>query len=167
MLSKLVKNGSLGRVVEYETHFDRHRPTVPANSTPWKTKVMPGSGAIYDLGAHLLDQPVHLFGVPDKVTGFIGTQREGDTGGFEDSFTVLLHYKSGLLVTAKAAVVSPEENQLRFWVRGDKGSYKKYHLDVQEEQLKQGIRPGDKGYGQEPSNRYGMFSINASCTTVC
>jgi predicted dehydrogenase len=120
--------------------------------------VIPASGAIYDLGTHLLDQAVHLFGVPEKVTGFIGSQREGNTSGFEDSFTVLLHYKSGLLVTAKAAVVSPEENQLRFWVRGEKGSFKKYHLDIQEDQLKAGIRPGDKEYGQEPSDRYGMFS---------
>lgn len=155
-LSKLVKNGSLGRVVEYETHFDRHRPELPANSTSWKTKPGPASGAIFDLGAHLLDQAVHLFGVPQRVTGFIGSQRENNHTGLEDSFTTLLHYDNGLMVTAKAAVVSPEEKQLRFWVRGEKGSFKKYHLDIQEDQLKAGIRPGDSGYGLEPSDRYGM-----------
>jgi predicted dehydrogenase len=111
-------------VVEYESHFDRHRPVAP-NSDSWKYKVQPASGAIYDLGAHLLDQTVYLFGLPERVTGFVGSQRENNTTGFEDSFTVLLHYKSGLLATVKAAVVSPEERQLRFWVRGDKGSFKK------------------------------------------
>lgn len=125
-LSKLVKNGSLGRVVEFETHFDRHRPQEPSpDVSKWKNKVIPGGSAIYDLGAHLLDQAVHLLGKPERVTGFIGSQREVNTSGFEDSFTVLLHYPKGVLVTAKAGVVSPEEEQLRFWVRGEKGSFKK------------------------------------------
>lgn len=123
-LSKLVKNGTLGRVVEYETHFDRYRPVIP-NTDSWKYKVLPAGGAIYDLGTHLLDQVVYLFGLPQQVTGFVGSQREVNPTGFEDSFTVLLHYNSGLLVTAKCSVVSPEEKQLRFWVRGDKGSFKK------------------------------------------
>jgi predicted dehydrogenase len=104
-----------------------------------------------------LDQAVHLLGKPDRVTGFVGSQRAVNTSGFEDSFTVLLHYKSGLLVTAKAGVVSPEEEQLRFWVRGENGSYKKFHLDCQEDQLKSGMKPSDNGYGREPSERYGMF----------
>lgn len=88
---------------------------------------MPGGGAIYDLGAHLIDQAVHLFGLPLKITGFIGCQREVKVEGFADSFTVLLHY-DGLLVTAKSSVISPEENQLRFWARGDKGSFKKVRI---------------------------------------
>lgn len=125
-LSKLVKNGSLGRISEFETHFDRHRPEEPAAGvSKWKNKVIPGGSAIYDLGAHLLDQAVHLLGLPKRVTAFIGTSRAVNTSGFEDSFTVLLHYANGTLVTAKATVVSPEEDQLRFWVRGEKGSFKK------------------------------------------
>lgn len=125
-VSKLVKSGSLGRVVEFETHFDRHRPEEPsADASKWKNKVVPGGSAIYDLGSHLLDQAVHLLGKPERVTGFLGSQREVNSSGYEDSFTVLLHYKNGPLVTAKAAVVSPEVEQLRFWVRGDKGSYRK------------------------------------------
>ena len=124
-LSKLVKNGSLGRIAEFQTHFDRHRPQEPAaDASKWKNKVIPGGSAIYDLGTHLLDQAVHLLGLPDRVTAFIGSQREVNTSGFEDSFTVLLHYKNGALVTAKAGVVSPEEEQLRFWVRGEKGREK-------------------------------------------
>ncbi|EAW12594.1 putative NAD binding Rossmann fold oxidoreductase [Aspergillus clavatus NRRL 1] len=157
-LSKLVKNGSLGRVVEFETHFDRHRPEEPAvDASKWKNKVIPGGSAIYDLGTHLLDQAVHLMGMPERVTAFVGSQRAVNTSGFEDSFTVLLHYKNGLLVTAKAGVVSPEVEQLRYWVRGEKGSFKKFHLDIQEDQLKAGMRPGDNGYAREPSDRYGTL----------
>ncbi|KAJ5184006.1 hypothetical protein N7492_001622 [Penicillium capsulatum] len=158
-LSKLVKNGSLGRISEFETHFDRHRPEEPAESaSKWKNKVIPGGSAIYDLGTHLLDQAVHLLGLPKRVTAFIGSSRAVNTSGFEDSFTVLLHYANGTLVTAKATVVSPEEEQLRFWVRGEKGSFKKFHLDIQEDQLKAGIKPQDNGYGREPSERYGTLT---------
>ncbi|KAI9369690.1 hypothetical protein BJX61DRAFT_133587 [Aspergillus egyptiacus] len=158
-LTKLVTNGSLGRVVEFETHFDRHRPEEPAPTvSKWKNKVVPGGSALHDLGSHLLDQAVHLLGKPDRITGFVGSQREVNTSGYEDSFTVLLHYNKGVLVTAKAAVVSCEEEQLRFWVRGDKGSFKKFHLDCQEEQLKAGMKPGDSGYGREPSERYGTLT---------
>ncbi|KAF3027434.1 hypothetical protein E8E15_009150 [Penicillium rubens] len=158
-LSKLVKNGSLGRISEYETHFDRHRPEEPASdSHKWKNKVIPGGSAVYDLGTHLLDQAVHLLGLPARVTGFIGSARASNTSSYEDSFTVLLHYANGTMVTAKATVVSPEDEQLRFWVRGDKGSFKKYHLDIQEDQLKAGIMPQDKGYGREPSERYGALT---------
>ncbi|KAJ5317671.1 hypothetical protein N7508_002179 [Penicillium antarcticum] len=158
-LSKLIKNGSLGRISEFETHFDRHRPQEPAaDSHKWKNKVIPGGSAIYDLGAHLLDQAYVLFGLPQRVTGFIGSAREVNASGFEDAFTVLLHYANGTMVTAKATVVSPEDEQLRFWVRGDNGSFKKFYLDIQEDQLKAGIMPADNGYGREPSERYGTLT---------
>ena len=123
-LSRLLKENILGRVVEFETHFDRYRPEMPA-AGGWKTKPLPGGGAVYDLGTHLIDQVVVSFGLPDSITGFSGSQREHNPEGVEDSCTVLLHYNSGLLATVKAAVVSPEIEQLRFWVRGDQGSYRK------------------------------------------
>lgn len=153
-LSKCIKNDSLGRVVEFETHFDRHRPETPADS--WKLE-QPAGAVIYDLGTHLMDQVVHLYGLPKRITGFLGTQREHNPAGFIDSCTVLLHY-DGMLATVKAGVVSPEVNQLRYWVRGAKGSFKKYHLDCQEDQLKAGKKPGDDGFGQEPRERYGVLN---------
>ena len=173
-LSKLLKAGTLGRVVEFETHFDRHRPETPSGG--WKTKPLPGGGGIYDLGTHLIDQVYVLFGLPDRITGFVGSQRERNPEGVDDSCTVLLHYDSGLLATVKAGVVSPEVNQLRYWVRGEKGSYKKassspplalgcsltlsqFHLDCQEDQLKAGKKPGDAGFGIEPKDRAGTLTF--------
>ncbi|KIW16719.1 hypothetical protein PV08_03908 [Exophiala spinifera] len=156
-LKKYIQDGSLGRVVEFESHFDRHRPGPPANT--WKAHPTPGNSAVYDLGTHLMDQVVHLFGMPERVTGFVGSQRAENPTGLEDSCTVLLHYP-GMLATVKAGVVSPEVQQLRFWVRGVNGSFKKFHLDPQEDQLrKQGLGPGDKGYGYEPEARYGTLNI--------
>ncbi|KAM5456242.1 hypothetical protein MaudCBS49596_001263 [Microsporum audouinii] len=157
--AKLIKDGSLGRVVEFETHFDRHRPELTIKKA-WKGKAIPGGGSIYDLGTHLIDQAVHLFGLPNKITGFITAQREINTEDYEDSFTVLLHYDR-LLVTAKSAVISPEEKQLRFWIRGEKGSFKKYHLDPQEDQLQAGIELKDAQYGCEPSDRHGILTTSA------
>lgn len=153
-LSKYISNGSLGRVVEFETHFDRHRPAAPKDN--WKLK-QAGGTAIYDLGTHLIDQVVHLYGLPKRITGFLGSQRQPNPSGFEDSCTVLLHY-DGMLATVKAGVVSPEVNQLRYWVRGVKGSFKKYHLDCQEDQLRAGMKPGDIGFGLEPKERYGILT---------
>ena len=154
-VAKYIENGSLGRVVEFETHFDRHRPEAPSPSS-WKLHQR-GGGAVYDLGTHLIDQLVCLYGLPKKITGFLGSQRTVCTTGSEDAFTILLHY-DGLLATVKAGVISPEVNQLRFWVRGDTGSFKKYHLDCQEDQLKQGMKPGDRGFGLEPKERYGTLN---------
>lgn len=156
-LKKYVDDGKLGRIVEFETHFDRHRPEPPADN--WKAYAAPGTGAVYDLGTHLIDQVVFLFGLPKRITGFVGSQRAINTTGLEDSATVLLHYDDKLLVTVKAGVVSPEVEQLRFWVRGEKGSFKKFHLDPQEDQLrKAGLKPGDKDYGIEPESHHATLN---------
>ena len=151
-LCDTIDEGKLGRVVEFESHFDRHRPEMPT-ATTWKTDPSNYS-AVYDLGTHLMDQIVTLYGLPKRITGFVGTQREGNTTGLEDSFTALLHYRGNLTATVKAGVVSPEAEQLRFWVRGEKGSFKKFHLDPQEDQLKAGIRPGNEGYGDEDEAKW-------------
>lgn len=158
-LRKYIEDGSLGRVVEFETHFDRHRPDMPANTT-WKIVARPGVSVVYDLGSHLMDQVVHLFGIPQRITGFVGTQRENNNSGVADACTILLHYHDGLLATVKAGVVSPETDQLRYWVRGTKGSFRKCHLDPQEDQLKDGLRPGDKGYAIEPEDRHATLNVS-------
>ena len=160
-VQKLINGGAMGRIVEYETHYDRWRPEAPTGT--WKAKPMPGGGAIYDLGTHILDQTVVLFGLPKQVTGFIEQQRAGDTGGFEDSFTVIMRY-DGMLATAKAAVVSPEVNQLRFWIRGDRGSFKKYHIDPQEDHIKAGKGYSEQGFGMEPKDRYGVLTTASGGT---
>jgi hypothetical protein len=121
-LRKIIDEGSLGDIAEFETHFDRHRPDPPAAT--WKAADEPGNESIYDLGTHLIDQVYSLFGLPERVTGFVYRQRKGVEGGSNDSHTVLLHYGQ-MIATVKAGVVSPEVEQLRFWVRGTGGSFRK------------------------------------------
>ncbi|KAI5287501.1 hypothetical protein KEM52_001563, partial [Ascosphaera acerosa] len=157
-LKHLIASNALGRVVDYETHFDRHRPEAPDAATTWKINVIPGGSALYDLGTHMLDQIYHLFGAPARITAFIGTQRAVNPTGYEDAFTVRLEYAGGLVATARSNVISPEEKQLRFWVRGENGSYKKFCLDVQEEQLRAGMAPTDPAFGREPEDRFGVLT---------
>lgn len=116
-------------------------------------------GVIYDLGTHLIDQAYVLFGMPASVTAVFANQRN-DGQEEPDSITVMLQYgNGGPLVTAKAGVMCVETEQLRYWVRGSKGSFKKFHLDVQEDQLKAGLKPGDKGFGIESDDRAGSLVV--------
>lgn len=121
-LKRILTENKLGRVVEFESHYDRYDPTVP----PRDLVDTPGSGVIYDLGTHLFDQILSIYGPPTGVTGFLSHQRERkDSAGPFDACSVLLKYSSGPLVTVKASPISAESDQLRFWVRGTKGSFKK------------------------------------------
>lgn len=122
-LLNLVRQETLGRIVEFETSFDRFIPSGPQGTGSMKGKQEPGEGAVYSLGSHLIDQIVHTFGMPKKVTGFIHRQLQlQPPSDLEDSFTILFRY-NGMLATAKASVMSLQTKQLRFKVRGDKGSY--------------------------------------------
>lgn len=118
-LQKIISEGSLGRLVEFESHFDRD--AMPTVAKP----AQPGAGVIYDLGVHLIDQALVLFGLPRKISGFLMSQAPVNENGVADACTVLLHYDRGLLVTIKASAVSVDTEQLRFWVRGEQGSYLK------------------------------------------
>ncbi|KAJ4175318.1 hypothetical protein NW754_002320 [Fusarium falciforme] len=120
-LQRILAEGSVGRVVEFESHFDRYAPI--SNSTD-DQPVLPGTGVVFDLGTHLIDQATVIFGSPDRVSAFLAAQQEGNHDGPRDACTVLLHYDHGLMVIIKASSVSSDSEQLRFWVRGSLGSYK-------------------------------------------
>jgi predicted dehydrogenase len=120
-LLSLIQAEKIGRVVELESHFDRWSP---APESSWRGELLPGQGVAYDLGTHLIDQIVHAFGVPSAVTGFVSQQRDQGDQGREDACTILLHYDN-MLATVKASALSADREQLRFWVRGDRGSFKK------------------------------------------
>jgi len=155
---KLIADGTLGRVVEFETHFDRYKPVRPET---WKGTlgIAQAGGVVYDLGTHLLDQAYVLFGMPKTVTAIFANQRN-DGEAEPDSISVMLGYgNGGPLVTAKAGVMCIETEQLRYWVRGTEGSFKKFHLDIQEDQLKAGLKPGDKGFGIESEDRSGKLVV--------
>jgi len=151
----------LGDIVEFETHFDRYRNELKDG---WKGESLPGAGQVYDLGSHLIDQAVVLFGRPASVTGFLSNVRALGNLNVDDTFTIFLQYpanasrKYAITVILRAHILSVRSPQLRFVVRGTKGSFVKYGLDVQEDQLK--IMPDPKGifvqsYGREPEDIWG------------
>ena len=156
-------------MVEFETHFDRYKPVRPET---WKgtLSMAQAGGVIYDLGTHLIDQAFVLFGMPKTVTAIFSNQRN-DREEEPDSISVVLGYGiGGPLVTAKAGVMCIETEQLRYWVRGTQGSFKKFHLDVQEDQLKAGLKPGDKAFGIESAERSGTLVLlegGSPKSTIC
>ncbi|KAI2622810.1 NAD(P)-binding protein [Hypomontagnella submonticulosa] len=163
-VQKLLAEGKLGRVVEFETHFDRFRLQ---KSATWKGSLgmAQGGGALYDLGTHLIDQVYVLFGLPRRVFATLACQREGLVSGPQnpdlepDSVTAQFLYDDGMLVFVRIAGVSAEVKQPRFWIRGTKGSYKKFGLDTQEPQLKAGMKTTDAAFGKEDPEWDGKITI--------
>ncbi len=126
----------------YEAHFDRFRPQI---KTGWREVPGPGAGILYDLGAHLIDQSLHLFGMPRAVTADIIAQRAD--AKVDDYFHLVLDYfPLRVILHAATLVVQPGP---RFIVHGDGGSFLKYGIDGQEDALKRGQRPGDPEWGAD------------------
>ncbi|KAH6662645.1 oxidoreductase [Plectosphaerella plurivora] len=160
-LRHLIADGTIGRVVELDTHFDRYRAEKPST---WKGTLGmdQGGGVLYDLGSHLIDQAYVLFGTPRAVYGRLVNQRDGRLDPeTPDSLHAVLSYPDGNIVTVRAGVMSVENPQPRFWVRGTKGSWRKAGLDPQEGQLKAGALPSDTGFGVEDPTDPGTLVVVA------
>jgi scyllo-inositol 2-dehydrogenase (NADP+) len=156
---QLVEQGRLGKLYSFESHFDRYRPQVKKR---WKEEEGPGGGTLWDLGAHLVDQALQLFGMPDSVSADLGKQRPGAQA--VDWFHLVLRYGEMRVILRSGSVV--HEPWPRFVLQGEADAYIKYGLDPQEEQLKAGLRPGMAGWGAEPEERHGRLSRSGSVPTV-
>ena len=147
-LREVLARGTVGRPVYVESHFDRFRPGVRVR---WREQPVPGAGVWVDLGAHLLDQAVQLFGMPDTLQVDMAAQRESAL--VEDYFHAVLRYESGanaplrVVLHASMLAASPAP---RYIVHGTRGSYVKHGVDPQEDALKAGGRPGGAGWGVDP-----------------
>ena len=142
-LQSLLASGELGAIHHFESHFDRPNPQVRVR---WRESAEPGAGLWYDLGPHLLDQALCLFGPPEALSLDLACQREGAL--IDDYFHAQLKYgQTRVLLHASTLVplVGP-----RFTVHGSRGSYLKYGLDTQEASLKAGQRPPAPGWGFDP-----------------
>ncbi|MGZ9113443.1 MAG: oxidoreductase [Brevundimonas sp.] len=135
--------GRLGRIVSFESRFDRYRPQVRDR---WRERDEPGGGLWYDLGPHLIDQALVLFGRPLGVTCVLAVLRDG--GQAVDWAHAVLRYED-LRVVLHADMVSPAHD-LRFVVQGERAAWLKSGLDVQEDQLKVGRPVGAPGWGVDP-----------------
>ncbi|WP_206427807.1 Gfo/Idh/MocA family oxidoreductase [Bacillus sp. FJAT-42376] len=147
----ILSQGLIGRPAVYEAHFDRFETRIDEHA--WREKALPGSGVVYDLGSHLIDQALCLFGEPDEITADIWVQREG--GKADDAFSIRLHYP-GLTADLKSGMLVKEQGP-RFQIHGTMGSFVKYGIDPQEERLKAGRMP-DENLGKETDRDWGILN---------
>jgi len=158
----LVASGELGRVARFESRFERWRPE---RSFGWRESADPdeAGGVLFDLGSHLVDQALHLFGAVTRVYAEVTARRAGAPVD-DDAFVALTHASgvtSHLWMSAIAGQVGP-----RLRLLGDRGAYVKHGLDVQENALRAGERPGGAGWGDEAKERWGLLGVDGAARPV-
>jgi scyllo-inositol 2-dehydrogenase (NADP+) len=153
-VQKLLHEGSLGRLVALESRFDRWRPA-PMTERVWKEKEDSGGGTLLDLGPHLADQALVLFGLPQAVSAEV--LREKDGPGVNDSITIRLRYPELTVTLGANSLTLP--GSPRFHLRGTKGNYWKNGVDPQEAALNRITRIDDPGWGLEPSTAWGVLYV--------
>ncbi|MGR6319725.1 Gfo/Idh/MocA family oxidoreductase [Micromonospora soli] len=159
---RLVEAGELGRVARFESRFERWRPAIKPG---WRESAAPGEagGALFDLGAHLVDQAVQLFGPVTRVYAEVDRRRPGAEVD-DDAFVALTHaggVHSHLWMSAVTAQLGP-----RLRVLGDRAAYTTYGLDPQEAALRAGGRPGTPGWGEVDPDRYGRLGVDGELRAV-
>jgi predicted dehydrogenase len=140
---EILQSGVLGEVSHYECHMDRFRPNVRQR---WREQPGPGSGLWFDLGPHLIDQALHLFGMPQSVNASFAILRQG--GQTDDWAHVQLNYPRLRIVLHSSLLVAG--GGPRSILHGTKASWAKFGGDVQEAQLMAGMMPWDEGFGVDP-----------------
>ena len=141
-IKQVIEEGRLGKVKLFESHIDRFRPEVRVR---WREQNVPGSGLWFDLGPHLIDQTLQLFGLPQSVQGNIATLRAG--AEINDWAHVVLNYPEHKVILHASMLVAGGTS--RFTVHGDKASVVKARIDQQEAQLLAGVIPGSESWGED------------------
>lgn len=141
-LKALLNEGTLGEVRYFESHFDRYRPEV---RNRWREQKGAGSGIWYDLGPHVIDQALQLFGAPVAI--YVDTAELRPGAQTTDYFHAVLTYPQRRVVLHGSMLVAAES--ARYQVHGTRGSYVKYGLDPQEDRLKAGARPPQEDWGYD------------------
>lgn len=161
-VARLVEEGTLGEVHRFESRFERWRPSLRGG---WRESTDPADagGLLYDLGSHLIDQAMQLFGSVKDVYAEVDARRPGADVD-DDTFLALTHVngvRSHLWMSVLAADRAP-----RFRVFGAKGTFAKYGMDVQEDALRSGARPDTETWGEEPRESWGVILDGASASPV-
>lgn len=154
-LSGLVANGELGDVRRLESRFERWKST---ETKSWKAgAVATGAGVLYDLGAHLIDQAIHLLGPVDDLYAEVRVQRSGQ-GADDDTFVALQH-AGGAISHLWMSAVTPQPGP-RFRVLGSRAGFTTYSLDPTEGQLVAGARPGEEGFGRRTQDGDALVGVH-------
>jgi predicted dehydrogenase len=140
-----IRRDLTGRIVLFESRIDRYRPDVRDR---WREVPGPGAGLLYDLGPHLIDQTLLLFGIPDSVQATLAKQRRG--ARTDDYFQLVLRYGEMVATLEAGSLVSG--GSTRFAVHGEKASVVKQKPDIEEDQLRAGVLPGAPEWGVDPDD---------------
>lgn len=150
-VKKLIEDGLLGRLVEFESHYDRYRNFIQEGT--WKEESGNKAGVLYNLGSHMVDQVLVLFGKPVSVTAHLQILRTG--GIVKDYYDIRLQY-DGFAALLKSSYLVREPGP-RYSAHGTLGSFQKWGIDPQEEALKKGLLPGGTDWGTEPESDWGIL----------
>src|ERR1041385_3754719 len=161
-VQQVVAEGGLGRIVRFESHFDRFRPELKPNA--WREQALPGSGVWFDIGPHLFDQALLLFGIPDAIGADIRIERDGAV--VDDSFDVTLYYPAARAVLRASMLAVPPPTAPTWIVHGTKGTFIKHGMDPQEAALKEGRTPDERDWDVEPPELYGRIITPDATRTV-
>lgn len=155
-VQQVLAGGELGRLVQFESHYDRFRPEPRRDA--WRESGGPGGGMLYDLGSHVIDQTLMLFGAPQTIVASVRMERENAAA--DDAWDIFLEYQrphriSALLRCSMTACAAGP----RYVLHGTRGSYVKWGIDPQEDQIKAGMRFDDPRYGEEPESAWGELTL--------
>jgi scyllo-inositol 2-dehydrogenase (NADP+) len=157
-VKEIIKNKMLGRLVDFESHFDRYRFAIQPDT--WKEQANAGASLIYNLGSHMIDQALVLFGMPEAVTAHIRVVRS--RGEADDWYDIKLHYHD-LNVCTKGSYLVREVGP-RYILHGTLGSFVKHGIDPQEDTLNQGQAPGGPDWGKESQEWWGLLNTEVNGT---
>jgi len=156
---QLVASGALGRIVRFESNYDRFRPQLKPNA--WRERSGPGAGIFFDLAPHLIDHALMLFGLPLALTADIRREREGAVA--DDAFDLAFHYPRGLRADLRSSILAAVTRP-RFLLHGTQGAFIKQSFDPQESNLRRGYIPTDSAWGAEPEENWGLLTLSENGT---
>jgi scyllo-inositol 2-dehydrogenase (NADP+) len=152
-IRQIVSDGALGRIVRFETNYDRFRPDLKPGA--WRERVGPGSGILFDIAPHLIDHVLVLFGLPEAVTADVRLERT--VAVVDDAFDVMLHYATGMRAVLRSTMLAAAPRP-RFVLHGTRGSFFKQTFDPQEINLRRGYIPENGAWGAEPQEDWGVLT---------
>lgn len=153
-LRELVADGTLGRIVRFETNYDRYRPQLKQGA--WRETTRAGAGILFDIAPHLIDHALVLLGLPEGVTADVRTEREGAV--VDDAFDILLRYKHGTRAALRSSILTAAPRP-RFVLHGTHGSYVKQAFNPLENNLRHGKIPAEGPWSAEPKENWGVLTV--------
>ena len=153
-IRELVASGTLGRIVRFETNYDRYRPQLKPGA--WRETSRAGSGILFDIAPHLIDHALLLFGLPEAVTADIRIEREQAIA--DDAFDIMFRYPRSMRAVLRSSILAAAPRP-RFVLQGTQGSFVKQTFDPQEDNLRHGNIPSDGPWGAEPEGNWGVLTV--------